>query len=314
MNIAILKGGKYRKLESVNTAQNILKDLKKGIEESKIKKIYDVHIDENNNWIHAGIDSDIHKIFSNVDHVLDTTHRDKHIKTKENLLSHKMGLMIDSSVFNKEQDLIFLRKVLDQLNVRSPKYVVIKRSFRRRINNDAKVSHVKDDSISESIYKLWRTHSMPIIIKSSSRKSFTLETSNPREALEHIHSIHSVGDDAVIEEKILGRNYSMVSLKNHRGEKIYMTSIFEKFDKENKNTFSRDYRRSFSLNETEKEYIKNTIKNIHSHLDNKFVKFDFVKSKTGFVFTHVNTKPSYDDDSLLRIAFESHGINFTDLI
>lgn len=305
MSIAILKGGKYRVSESENTAKNIMQDFKLGN-----RKYFDVHIDKDNNWSAHGMPTNPHSVFGKVDHVIDTTHRDGEVRHRDDKLAHDMG--INSShdkILNKEESIVDLRRVMKQIKVKIPRFIIIKRSLKAKINNKALANYVSDDSITESIHAAWRTLHMPLIIKSARRKSYTIETYSAEETLEHVRSIHRAGDDAVLDEKVKGRHYFVFVIRNFRGQKIYISTIFEKL-----NMVKGDYKRAQSLNDKEKEELNAVVSHVHSHIEPRFARYDLVKNALGFTVVHISTQMSYADDSFLRKAFEASSISFDQLI
>ena len=305
MSIAILKGGKYRVSESEKTAHNIMQDFKLGD-----KKFFDVYIDKDNNWSAHGMPTNPHSIFGKVDHVIDTTHRDSEVRHKDDKLAHDMGInSSDTRILNKEESVVDLRRVMNQIKVKTPRFVMIKRSLKSKINNKALANFVTDDSVTEKIHAAWRTLHMPLIVKSARRKSYTLETYSAAETLEHVRSIHRAGDDAVLDEKVKGRNYSVFVIRNFRGQKIYISTIFEKL-----NIFKGDYKRTQSLNDKEKEELNAVVSHVHSHIEPRFARYDLVKNTLGFTVVHISTQMSYADDSFLRKAFEASSISFDQII
>lgn len=305
MSIAILRGGKYRVSESEKTANNIMQDFKIGG-----KKYFDIQIDKDGNWFYAGMPTNAHSIFAKSDHVIDTTHRESADRRKDDKLAHDMGINgSHTKLLNKEESIVDLRRVMKQIKVKTPRFVIVKRSLKSKINNKALANYVSDDSVTEKIHAAWRTLHMPLIVKSARRKSYTLETYSAAEALEHVRSIHRAGDDAVLDEKVKGRNYSVFVIRNFRGQKIYISTIFEKM-----NIFKGDYRRVQSLSDKEKEELNTVVAHVHSHIEPRFARYDLVKNVNGFIVVHISTQMSYADDSFLKKAFEASSISFDQII
>lgn len=305
MSIAILRGGKYKVSQSERTADNIMHDFQSGG-----KKYFDIYIDKDNNWTVSGMPTNPHHIFSRVDQVIDTTYRDQEAKHKDEILAQKMGISNHKdNILNRESNIADVRRVLRQIKVKTPKFVVIKRDLKSKISNKALANYLTDDSVTEKIHKAWRTLHVPLIIKSARRHSYTIETYSAAEALEHVRSIHRFGDDAILDEKVQGRNYSVFAIRNFRGQKTYISTIFEKLE-----TVRNQYARAQSLNDKEKEELNQVVLHVHSHIEPRLARYDLVKNKTGFTVVHISTQISYEDNSFLKKAFDSSGVNFAEVI
>jgi hypothetical protein len=305
MSIAILKGGKYKVSESERTANNIMQDFRIGG-----KKYFDVQIDKDGNWFSSGMPTNAHSIFAKSDHVIDTTHRDSSVRHRDDKLAHDMGINTGhNKLLNKEDSVADMRRILKQIKVKTPRFVIIKRSRKTEVSNKALANYFTEDNITEKIHASWRSLHMPLIIKSAKRRSYSIETYSVEEALDHVKSIHRAGDDAILDEKVKGRNYSVFVIRNFRGQKIYVSTIFEKLE-----VGRTDYRRAQSLNDKEKEELNKVVTHVHSHIEPRFARYDLVKNKSGFTVVHISTQISYDDNSFLKKAFEASGITFAEVI
>lgn len=281
MHIAILRGGTIRKRESDKTAQTISRELL-----GKGHTIYDVEINHKGQWYDKGILSSPYRVLPLVDVVIDTlftNHSHKH-------LEHKFEL---PQAFTSEPHIDTVRKVLQQIEVNVPNHRTI------RHGSDALPAAVKD---------VWRSLHMPVMVKSATHTGPTLISSHVDDVCCHIEDLHKRGCDVVVDTFMQGRVYSVVAIKNFRGQKIYTTTIVETL----KRPYGKEFVRAGSLQEQQKESIRKTLQKVHLSLDLQLARYDFILKGSTPVLVNISTKPNYHPDSLLHTVFAMNGITFAE--
>lgn len=283
MRIAIISGGKNKSKISSESADNIFLDL-----EPHAVKVLNIKINDKGEWTQNGIKTTPHSSLIHVDHILDMTH-DTHDQPTKDFIK-KLGVR---HVLTEEHNHEFIRGLARQLEINFPKYHIIK----------------KDGDVISNIHKKWREIHMPIYVRGASNKVLTIDTHNPEELYRHVLHIHDKNHDVIIDEKVIGRKYSLVSIANFRGQDIYTTPIIEKMITNRKLFLSAK-----SLNEDQKTEINNLAKKIHTTTGGLLLKHDFVMSKNGPVLVNVETRPAYTKTSSFYDMLNSSGINFLEIV
>lgn len=284
MKVAIISGGKNKKLISSESADNIFMEL-----HDHAEKIFNIKIDENNNWHSAGIKTSPHATLTHVDYVIDMTHDAHDIKTKDFI--RKLGLR--HLVLN-EYDHNFIRQLANQLEVKTPNYEVLKQG----------------ENIENFLHDKWRKMHLPLYIKSSDSKTTTLKTYNPEEAYRHMIHVHGKKSDVILDEVVIGRKVSLVTISKFRNEAVYVSPIVEKTKINNKKILLN----AKIENIDEKNLVLEYAQKIHSVLDSKILKHDYAMTKNGPVLLNIETKPDYTKKSSLYHILDSVGINFPEII
>ncbi len=293
MSIIILYGGKIKASNSEKNARAIYMDYADKNIHNKIRFCY---VDIDGNIFESKIKTDIHKIFSHSDILIDTTHdyigRDTHHKLARNL-----GLKI---LFANDLDTDNFRKTIFQVGVNHPEYNIVQK---------------EDKNIRSTLYDMWRTMHMPIILKASKKSIPNLLTYNYQEAFEHINTSHAIGDDIILDTHTRGKKYTIIAIKNYRGEELYMTPIVETFDNiDNKNGY-RKYISANFLSQTEKDIIQNEARKISDHILENLIKIDFVLDKNkNLKLVNASIKPDYHDGKITYSIFKDYGINISDIL
>jgi D-alanine-D-alanine ligase-like ATP-grasp enzyme len=284
MKVAIISGGKNKKLISSESANNIFMEL-----HDHAEKIFNIKIDEDGNWHNSGIKTTPHATLTHVDYVIDMTHDTHDNKTKDFI--KKLGLR---HLVTNEYDHNFIRQLAHQLDVKTPNYEVLKTG----------------SSIEDFLHDKWRRMHLPLHVKSSDNKTPTLKTYNPEEAYRHMIHIHGKKSDVILDEVVIGRKVSLVTISKFRNEKVYVTPIVEKTRINNKKILTNT---RLSSDEEKNTLLESAIK-MHSVLDSKILKHDYAITKNGPVLLNIETKINYTKKSSAYHILESVGINFAEII
>lgn len=280
MKVAILKGGKYRHQESLDSAKNIFNDIKNHA------NVDDVYIDKHNVWHHKGIKSEPHFVLAHCDYVIDTTHDKSHAKLVRDLSV--------KNILDHEPHLHNYRKVLHQANIKVPSYKIFK----------------KLEDIQNQMYNLWREMHMPIVVKGSHRISPKLIAHSPNEIIEHASSIFQKGEDVILESFIRGRHYHIITASNIRKQNVYKSILLESLQNRN----GKEYIRAMSLNEKRKQELEKVSELVHKLLDLKIARLDFVMNSRGhFYLVNMQNKLSLRDGGINEALFKSNGLSLSEL-
>ncbi len=284
MKVAIISGGKNKKLVSNESADNIFMEL-----HDHAEKIFNIKIDEKGDWNNSGIKTSPHATLTHVDYVIDMTHDTHDNKTKEFI--KKLGLR---HLILNEYDHNFIRQLASQLEVKTPNYEVLK----------------EGSNIENFLHDKWRQMHLPLHIKSSTNKIPTLKTYNPEEAYRHMIHIHGKKSDVILDEVVIGRKLSLVTISKFRNEDIYVSPIVEKTKINNKKILL-----NAKIENTEhKNNLLESAKKMHKVLDSKILKHDYALTKNGPVLLNIETKPNYTKKSSFYHVLDSVGINFAEII
>lgn len=294
MNITVLHGGGVRSFESNKSAINIISDivskLSSDANKNKKHKVTKIQIDEKGNWYENGVLSSPHRVLPLTDVLVDTTHNNSEADYKN--LAFKLKV---KNAFEDELHLDFVRKLADQLNIKTPSYKLVK-----NIQQD----HYK------TIKEEWRKLQTPILIKSAKRTVVTISSHNPQEIHENILNIHKRGEDCILDSCVQGNVYTIVAIKNFRGQKIYTSGILQLL----KCGAKKECIRALGLTEKIKEEIRLDTQKVHKAINVPIAKYDFAYRNNKPVLLSVSTKPSFINDSILQSVFDSHSINFLEFL
>jgi D-alanine-D-alanine ligase-like ATP-grasp enzyme len=225
-----------------------------------------------------------------IDYVIDLRHSGKDAKLEK--LLHDFNI---KSILKYNDEESNIRKIMHQMDIDTPNHITIKKDV---------------DNIIDAIHDVWRKIHLPVIVKSENKNTTELKTHDVRELYNHVLYIHKKGHHALIDQAVPGKEYTLVTINNFRGQKIYASPLKEII------TIKMKRRLYFahSLSDIQKKEIFEKAIKAHSILDSKILEQNFVYGKQGPVLISVNSKPTYKNDSDLRTHFKDSGITFADII
>lgn len=293
MKIAILHGGKVRSKYSTRSANEIYKDY---LCKSCHKDIHMYRIDSEGNIYDNNLKSDPYRIFPLVDQVIDTTY-DHPKKSDYKILLHKLNIKTHMS---SEIDNYEFRKVLCQLDVDCANHYVIRKD---------------DEKVKDLIHDMWRKIHFPIKIKSNQKLVPSIVTCNPQEALDHVCDIIAKNDDVIIDDYSAKKIYVAFSIKNFRGEEVYVSPTVELIDnKDNRNRPIR-YVKPLNMTDFQKSRVTQILKDVTYHLDANINKFEYTINKSGDIkIMHISQKSDYHEGKIMYHVFKDYSISFADII
>jgi hypothetical protein len=285
MKVAILYDDKHKKIEQEEAANNIFLELF-----DSAKKIHKIFIDQKGDWNVGGVKTLAHAVLPFIDYVIDLRHSGKDAKLEKLLYDFNIKSILK---YNDEESNI--RKIMHQIDVDTPAHINIKKDV---------------DSIIDIMHDLWRNIHTPVTVKSENKNLPELVTYNPHEVCEHIMHIHKKGYDAVLDQHVSGKKYSILTIDNYRGEKFYTSPVKEimHINRKVKLYYPHD------ISQEGKEKLYEKAKKIHAALDHKMLEHVFVNGKNGPILMSVNSKPLYTKDSSIYTHFKDSGITFADII
>ncbi|MDI9355047.1 MAG: hypothetical protein QM532_02435 [Cyanobium sp. MAG06] len=227
-----------------------------------------------------------YKILPHYDIVIDTTYHDN----SHHYIANRMGIV---NLINREQHQGFIRRAIAQLGVKIQDYKLIKRGEHC---NDLYFANLKD--------KIHREMNLPIMVKSAYKKLPTLIEYKHDEIIDYIKDIHK-RDDCIIEEFVRGKNYTVIAIKNIRGESVYLTSVYELI----KSEYGRKILVANYLGEEYKSKIREITRNLCSAFDFNIMRIDFVINNNGMKVVNISTNQEYIEGSVLYEIFNLHGIS-----
>lgn len=212
--IAVLRGGNKDHTRSLKNGTNVILSLERYKDEIDV---IDVILDKDNNWFEKGVPSDPHKVFSKADFYLDLTDNkeEKYHDLAKRL--QVLALFEDlhvSSISNR----ITTKRILNQLNVSVPKYILIRDKQSLRIG----------------LQEAWSRLLTPIVIKESNHEfnEKSLVTYSFLEAYNKAKEILDKGGEVLVEEHIAGKYISVAALPDYRGESLYIPTPAEVYHTE----------------------------------------------------------------------------------
>ncbi len=177
----------------------------------------------------------------------------------------------------------------------------------------------KKDDVNKAALEIWRSFPQPSIVKPLSGGS-SIGVSVARtvsELVEAINKVLDLGDDAIVEEYINGREVFCGAISDFRGEKIYTLPMVEIMGSEKMDFLDYgkksgkeniDIASPAQLGKKEKELIAEAVKNIYQNLSLKhYAGFDLIVSKRGIYLLEVNTLPGLTESSFLPKALSAVG-------
>ena len=251
LKIAIVRGGQIdtdgsgegllhsRRAKSLAAGANILSKNNDDIEYT------DIHIDERGLWHKDGVEIgreriSVLRLLPFYDFYIDTTGTlDRYKGIGHELFRHHFRYRSD------------INRVLSMRNLPVPTYTVLRHD--RDVANFA-----------NTMYRLWRTIHMPIVISSDHKNYPSILTSNYQDAIEHVVYLFSKKSDVIISRYIEGDTYTITTMPDYRGEKYYVP-IVHKILKNKYSMYSLNLKRH-DLSPDKLDSVVNLARRAHSEL------------------------------------------------
>jgi D-alanine-D-alanine ligase len=305
--IAILRGGPSDEHEvSLNSGSHIIDIL------TSNHTVVDIVIDKNVGWYFQGSPVLPAHILKSVDVVINALHGTYGEDGKVQQILDHIGVPYTGSRA--------LASALGMHKWRAKeifKLAGIKTPHAKKVSNDIDVS--------EQALQIFKTFSLPVIIKPiSSGSSVGVSVARDLQSLEQaLVSVFSYCDTALVEEYIKGKEATCVVAENFRGEKYYAFPPIEimkhtdvAFDNEMKYSGKIEERCPGNFTENEKKIIMQSAIIAHTAIGARhYSRSDFIVHPTrGIYILEINTLPGLTETSLLPKALNAVGSNMKDFL
>ncbi|MEI7513390.1 MAG: D-alanine--D-alanine ligase [bacterium] len=305
--IAILRGGPSDEHEvSLQSGASVIKTF------SGNHSIIDIVIDKDANWHIQGVPVEPAHALKSVDVVFNALHGEYGEDGKIQQILDHIGVPYTGS--NTLASALGMHKwhakeVFKLAGIKTP--------HARRVSNDM--------DISEQALQIFKTFSLPVIIKPiSSGSSIGVSVARDLQSLEQaLISVFSYSPTALVEEYIKGKEATCVVAENFRGEKYYAFPPIEimkhtdvAFDNKMKYEGVIEERCPGNFSQNEKNAIMQSAIIAHSAIGARhYSRSDFIVHPTrGIYILEINTLPGLTEASLLPKALTAVGSNMEEFL
>ena len=305
--IAIIRGGPSDEHEvSLGSGLNIIKTL------SPNHSIVDIVIDKDANWHIQGVPVEPAHALKSVDVVFNALHGEYGEDGKVQQILDQIGIPYTGS-----------KALASALGMHKFRAKELFKLAGLKTPHAKKVS--RDMDISEQALQIFKTFSMPVIIKPiSSGSSIGVSVARDLQSLEQaLVSVFLYSDTALVEEYIKGKEATCVVAENFRGQKHYAFPPIEimkhtdvAFDNKMKYAGEIEERCPGNFSQIEKDAIMQGAINAHTSIGARhYSRSDFIVHPTrGVYILEINTLPGLTDTSLLPKALNTVGSNMKEFL
>ncbi len=287
LHIGVLRGGPSPEYDiSLKSGANVLKHL------SETHRPLDIFISRDGKWHMQGVEKSPERILKNVDVVFNALHgtygEDGGV---QEVLNH-LGIPYTGS--GRLESAITMNKWLTKeraisVGIKTPVFAIVRET----------------DNLSEKLEEISNSIPYPLIVKPACGGSSLglYKVDSYTELFSALETVLSQHGSAVVEEYIVGKDFSCNVTDNFRGQETY---VFPPVSLASASPLSRK----------ETQNLENTSKKIHDILGlSHYSKSDFVISpRRGVYFLEINTTPKLKDDSSLYKSLESVGVSVKEFI
>jgi D-alanine-D-alanine ligase len=308
IKIGVLRGGPSSEYDvSLKTGGSVIKNLP-----AEKYNIQDIFISKQGIWHLRGIPITPEKVIKQVDVIFNAMHGEYGEDGAVQQLLDTFSVPYTGS--NSFASAIGMNKLLtkqgiENYDINTPEYTIIEAS----------------DNLEKDIFELFRSFSMPAVVKPVSGGSsvgVTLARSF-KDLREGIYKAFEYCPKVLIEEYINGREATCGIVQGFRGEEIYALMPVEIITS-NKSSFF-DYNAKYSGETQElcpanfdsiiKDEIQRLAKEVHKALGLRhYSRSDFIVSPRGIYFLEVNTLPGLTEGSLLPKALDAGGTQLSEFL
>jgi D-alanine-D-alanine ligase len=305
--IAIIRGGPSDEHEvSLGSGLNIIKTL------SPNHSIVDIVIDKDANWHIQGVPVEPAHALKSVDVVFNALHGEYGEDGKVQQILDQIGIPYTGS-----------KALASALGMHKFRAKELFKLAGLKTPHAKKVS--RDIDISEQALQIFKTFSLPVIIKPiSSGSSIGVSVARDLQSLEQaLVSVFLYSDTALVEEYIKGKEATCVVAENFRGQKHYAFPPIEimkhtdvAFDNKMKYAGEIEERCPGNFSQIEKDAIMQGAINAHTAIGARhYSRSDFIVHPTrGVYILEINTLPGLTETSLLPKALNAVGSNMKEFL
>lgn len=274
----------------------------------------DIFIDKKGNWHHDGVIKSPEKILRHFDVIFNAMHGEygEDGKVQKILETHNMPYNgSDSFASSLAMNKIKTKQALALHGIKTPKFTFIKR----------------DEYTNGDLAEIYGSMPRPMVVKPSAAGSSVgvFLVNSFEELLNAVNEVFKVGDTALIEEFVSGREATCSVMDHSNGCDLY--TLFPVEIKHNKKGGVWDYESKYAdelheiicpsaFSPAVKAAIQEASHTAHSALGLRhYSRSDFiVNDKDEVYFLEVNTLPGLTETSLHPVALESAGISMAQFI
>lgn len=305
--VGILRGGTGKHYaSSLKEGGEIISHIFENLQDNF--KVVDILIDKDYIWHVNGIPVNLGDLINKVDVVWNTTHS-SFSNILDSLSIPNISVSTFSSVLSGSREM--LRKHMQGIGVDMPRSIVLP-FYQEDFDGP------RDKYAVKKAKEVFEKFGAPWIVKSFTpdsnmaihlAKTFNELVAGIEDGVEHEKSI-------LVEEFIGGKVASLHSVRDFRGQGIYIFPIGNMFDdlSELSSKQGEFYRVSFSS--TEKEKLANLVKDLYNHIGAKhYLKSNFVLNPRGKIYlTHIELAPDLRTGSHFSQVCESVGVKMHHIV
>lgn len=286
-----------RRERSLEAGANLLRSSK-----SDSIDAIDIHIDEHGVWHENGIAKKPIEIMSNLAYYIDTTH----------IMPRRKGVYgeIFRHTFPHRSD---VGRVLSMRNIKVPRYIALRHDINNANDEKNYINQMRN---------IWHTFHMPIVLSSDNKMLPSILTSNYRDALEHVKYMFDRGSDVLISQYVEGDTYTLTTMPDYRGEKLYIPIVHKILKK--KYTIYNDYTKDKAYNSNMVRHdlsndrlheVLTLAKSAHRELGVSHpIQWDIIIGRDKSIYvSKAALYPDFHPNSKFVKCLDSTGINYLDM-
>lgn len=291
-HIAVIRGGNIRHGDSLDEGVIFLASLSKlGFQ------TLDVIVDKQGSWVHKGMPSDPHSIFTKADGYVDTTHMRE---APHHALARRMGIkdLFPYYGFMGEGDRESVYRVLRQHNIPVPDTVTVR---------------AKEPLDMEHLHSIWRTYHTPLMVRSIAKKTGIVSkiTRSFKDLLDTLTKHKEEGVDVHVLTYTNTPVFSIALLPQYRNEHWYTPLPVQVFPKKDEIPNSNLHIYHYDKGDVEEKVrIRTLAVQVALALDLKSpAVVDIIHTKTGYVIVNVDATPSLREHGRFMQSLATTGVD-----
>lgn len=288
--IAVLRGGVTCTEESLRDGAEVLRSL------TSLGYVpLDIVIGRDGEWVHKGLPTDAHYIFTRAHYVVDTT-RDK--KASYKLLAKRMGVeLILSHDHVAEMDRETMYRLLRQQGIATPQTQIIRTS---------------SSLTPQALKRTWQVFHTPLIVRPLSRDYGSSKLIRHFHDLDTtLHDFQSRGIETHLFTYSPKNTVSLAVLPSFRGSDVYTPLPIETFvDKNSLPQSIHPIRATFQMGEERKEHLRRVVTDAYRALDlHGHALVDLIPYKDTYMVVNIDTEPSLRKDGRFMQSLATTGVD-----
>lgn len=301
--------------------------------ESKIKDSYkpvDIFVEQGEKWFLNGVETKLNKIAEQIDVAINTIYGDFGEDGKMGQILEGLNIPYigsDSVASSLSYDKDITKNALSNFKIKTPRHLLFPAYFKDldSSQNESKEEDQIKEYVANKARDVWAKLPPPWIIKPlTGGSSLGVSVCN---SIEDLIKAFTLGVkervSLIAEEYIKGKEGSVVTVNNFRGQEIYSFPPVEIVLPEGKAFCDNELKDggqikiicpgNFTIDQ--KREIEEMAKQIHRELNLRhYSKIDFIVNRNGIYIIEVNTMAEYKENSILNKSLESVGSNMIEFL